>query len=178
MCAFLLRICLCQFNFQTQPGTLRGFRKTFSSSTQSLTIWSCCLRAGDVQRSARRYQSIHDLGGKKWLLFCIPNTSLRAFPWPSWTWNQAGKGVWFLLSEVQRASAKHLIVREMYCAWANLRFTHHWKRKIAANYKDPVLSCHQQFGTACFKEVKMCLCVWGWEVSFTIDFFFNDLRKR
>ena len=30
--------------------------------------------------------------------------------------NQAGKGVWLLLSEVQRASAKHLIVREMYCS--------------------------------------------------------------
>ena len=28
--AFLLLIGLCQFNLQTQPGTLRGSRKTFS----------------------------------------------------------------------------------------------------------------------------------------------------
>lgn len=32
--AFLLLICLCHFNFQTQPGTLTGLRKIFSSSTQ------------------------------------------------------------------------------------------------------------------------------------------------
>ena len=31
--AFLLLICLCQFDFQTQPGTLREFRNTFSFST-------------------------------------------------------------------------------------------------------------------------------------------------
>lgn len=33
MFAFLLLIYLCQSNFQTQPGTLRGLRKTFSSPT-------------------------------------------------------------------------------------------------------------------------------------------------
>ena len=31
---FSLLICLCQFNFHIQPGTLRGSRKTFSSPTQ------------------------------------------------------------------------------------------------------------------------------------------------
>ena len=35
--ALLLFICLCQFNFHTQPGTLRGSGKTFYSST--LTTW-------------------------------------------------------------------------------------------------------------------------------------------
>lgn len=29
MVDFLLLICLCQSNFQTQPGTLRGLSKTF-----------------------------------------------------------------------------------------------------------------------------------------------------
>lgn len=31
--AFFLLICLCPFNVQTQPGTLRGSRKTLSSAT-------------------------------------------------------------------------------------------------------------------------------------------------
>ena len=31
MCAFLLLVCLCQFNFQTQLRPLRGSKKTFSS---------------------------------------------------------------------------------------------------------------------------------------------------
>ena len=35
MYAFPLLICLCQFNFQIQPGTLRGLRKTFASITHS-----------------------------------------------------------------------------------------------------------------------------------------------
>ena len=52
--AFLLLICPCQFNFQTQPEILRGLRKTFfhlniTVKQHCFTEWSavsCCLYLG------------------------------------------------------------------------------------------------------------------------------------
>ena len=161
LCAFLLWICLCQFNFQTQPGILKGLRKTFSSSTPSLAIWSCCLRAGGVQRSARRYQSVHDLRGEKMTSSLLPSWYLlKGFSLVILNLKPSRREGLASLRGAESISKTSHCKRDVLRLSKNLRFTHHWKRKIAANYEGPVLSSHQQFGTAPFqrgKNVFVCL---------------------
>lgn len=141
----------------SQPGTLSGWRKMFSSPTQPLTIWAGCLQTEDSQSSTRCHSR---LASRSEALSSLPSEpEMAQNPVPGFS------------------SGRQSVSKASHCPRDGLCFTeseaHYYskKRKSAAHFTDTFLSGHQHLGTSpserC-KSVCVCMCIFRGEGPLTL----------